>query len=168
LRIESALVKLSNGSEQSNYKVDVLRVEKCAEDFRTLYSPNATTRQLQGADFMILLFTSDHCAWCGVIQAMLEDEGKVLGTEQLVYEVNVDKQHRIAEAYGILVVPTLVAGSYKISGVPTSSDLRSFLLQSFSGSFRKTSTKMVKIVLHDVRQIRAGEFPNDHLVQSIS
>jgi thiol-disulfide isomerase/thioredoxin len=166
--MESALVKLSNDSEQPNCIEAVPRVEKWAEDFRTLYSPKATTRQLQGVDLMILLFTSDHCAWCGVLKAMLENEDKVLGTEQLVYEVNVDNQHRIAEAYGILVVPTLVAGSYKISGVPTSSDLRSFLLQSVSGGFRKTSTKMVKSVLHDVRQIRVGEFPNDHLVRLIS
>ena len=117
---------------------------------------------------MILLFTSDHCTWCGVLKAMLEDEDKVLGTEQLVYEVNVDKQHRIAEAYGILVVPTLVAGSYKISGVLTSSDLRSFLLQSVSRGFRKTGTKMVKTILHDVRQIRASETHNDQLIRTVS
>ena len=161
-------MKLSNDSEQSNYKEAVLRVEKCAEDFRTLYSPKATTRQLQGVDFMILLFTSNHCAWCGVLKAMLENESKVLGTEQLFYEVNIDEQHRIAEAYGILVVPTLVAGSYKISGVPTSSDLRSFLLQSVSRGFRKTGTKMVKTILRDVRQIRASETHNDQLIRTVS
>ncbi len=166
--MESALVKLSNDSEQPNCKEAVPRVVKRTEDFRTLYSRKATTKQLQGVYFMILLFTSDHCAWCGVLKAMLEDEGKALGTEQLVYEVNVDNQHRIAEAYGILVVPTLVVGSYKISGVPTSSDLRSFLLQSFSGGFRKTSTKTVKSVLHDVHQISASETHNDQLIRTIS
>ncbi len=154
--------------EQSNYKEAVLRVKKWTQDFLTLYSTRATTRQLQGVYSMILLFTSDHCAWCGVLKAMLEDENKALGFVQLVYEVNVDNQHRIAEAYGILVVPTLVAGSYKISGVPTSSDLRSFLLQSVSGGFRKNSTKMVKSVLHDVRQIRASETHNDHIIRTVS
>jgi len=166
--MESALVKLSNDLEQPNYKEAVLRMEKWAEDFRTLYSPKATTRQPQGADFMILLFTSNHCAWCGVLKAMLENEGKILGTEQLFYEVNIDKQHRIAEAYGILVVPTLVAGSYKISGVPTSSDLRSFLLQSVSRGFQKTGTKMVKSILHDVRQIRVSETHNDQIIRTVS
>ncbi len=161
-------MKHSNDSEQPNCKEAVPRAVKWAEDFRTLYSPKATTRQLQGVDFMILLFTSNHCAWCGALKAMLENESKVLGTEQLFYEVNIDKQYRIAEAYGILVVPTLVAGSYKISGVPTSSDLRSFLLQSVSGGFRKTSTKMVKSVLHDVRQIRASETHNDQLIRTVS
>jgi predicted DsbA family dithiol-disulfide isomerase len=99
---------------------------------------------------------------------MLEDEGKSLGIEQQVYEVNVDKQHRIAEAYGILVVPTLVAGSFKISGVPTASDLRSFLLQAVSRGFLKAGTKMVKSVLRDVRQIRASETHKDHLVKTAS
>jgi len=99
---------------------------------------------------------------------MLEDEGKSLGTEQQVYEVNVEKQHRIAEAFGILVVPTLVAGSYKISGVPSSSDLRSFLLQAVSRGFLRTGTKMVKSVLRDVRQIRASETYNDQIIRTIS
>ncbi len=117
---------------------------------------------------MILLFTSDHCAWCGVLKAMLEDEGRALGTKQEIYEVNVEKQHRIAEAFGILAVPTLVAGSFKISGVPTSSDLRSFLLQAVSRGFLKTGTKMVKSVLRDVRQIRASETQNEQILRTVS
>ena len=161
-------MKLSNDTEQPNCKEVVPRVKKWTQDFLTLYSTRATTRQLQGVYSMILLFTSDHCAWCGVLKAMLEDENKALGFVQLVYEVNVDNQHRIAEAYGILVVPTLVAGSFKISGVPTSSDLRSFLLQSVSGGFRKNSTKMVKSLLHDVHQIRASETHNDQLIRTVS
>ncbi len=161
-------MKLNNDLEQPNYKEAVLRMEKWAEDFRTLYSPKATTRQPQGADFMILLFTSDHCAWCGILKAMLKDEGKSLGAEQQVYEVNVEKQHRIAEAYGILAVPTLVAGSFKISGVPTPSDLRSFMLQAISRGFLRTGTKMVRSVLRDVRQIRASETHKDQIIRTFS
>jgi hypothetical protein len=59
---------------------------------------------------------------------MLEEESGALGALQPVFEVDVDRHHHIAKAYGILVVPTLVAGMQKISGVPTLSDLRSFLL----------------------------------------
>jgi thiol-disulfide isomerase/thioredoxin len=77
---------------------------------------------------MILFFTSAHCTWCDILKKMLHDESKDLGDIQPIFEVDVDRHHHIAEAYGILVVPTLVAGMQKISGVPTQSDLRSFLL----------------------------------------
>ncbi|MHC4913535.1 MAG: thioredoxin family protein [Planctomycetota bacterium] len=161
-------MNLSNDLEHPDCKEAVPIMKKRVEDFRTLYSSKATTRQLQGVDLMILLFTSDNCAWCGVLKAMLDDEGKSLGTEQQVYEVNVEKQHRIAEAYGILVVPTLVAGSFKISGVPTPSDLRSFMLQAVSRGFLRTGTKMVKSVLRDVRQIRASDTLKDQIIGTIS
>jgi hypothetical protein len=98
---------------------------------------------------------------------MLEEECKTLGTEQQVYEVDVEKQYRIAEAYGILAVPTMVAGSFKISGVPTSSDLRSFLLQALSRGFLRTGSKM-KSVLRDVRQIRASEKQSDPKIRAVS
>ena len=106
---------------------------------------------------MILLFTSDHCTWCGVLKSMLEKESDALGTEHQVYEVNVERQYRIAEAYDILVVPTLVAGAYKISGVPSEDDLRSFLLRAFSGGFLRQGRKNVRSVLREVHQIRAAE-----------
>ena len=117
---------------------------------------------------MILLFTSDHCAWCGVLKSMLEDESEVLGTEQNIYEVDVERQYRIAEAYGILAVPTLVAGAYKISGVPEASDLRSFLLQAVSGGFLRYGRKSVKSVLREVRRIKSSETSDDQLVRTIS
>ncbi|MHA2078309.1 MAG: thioredoxin family protein [Candidatus Thorarchaeota archaeon] len=113
---------------------------------------------------MILLFTSDNCTWCEVLKNMLEDECKDL--EQQVYEVNVDEQHRIAEAYGILAVPTMVAGSFKISGVPTSSDLRSFLLQAVSRGFLRQGKQIVQSVLRDVRQIRASDSSNDRIIKT--
>ena len=135
-------------------------------EFLTLNSPEATSSQFIGADMMILLFTSDHCTWCGVLMNMLEDECQALGTEQQVYEVDVDKQHRIAEVYGILAVPTLVAGSFKISGVPTSSDLRSFLLQAVSRGLLKPRKRMVQSVLRDVRQIRASDSNKDRIINT--
>ncbi|MFX1483112.1 MAG: thioredoxin family protein [Promethearchaeota archaeon] len=115
---------------------------------------------------MILLFTSKNCTWCSILRDMLENENKALGTEQQIYEVNVEKQHRIAEAYGILAVPTLVAGSFKISGVPTSGDLRSFLLQAISLGFLKTGSKIVKTVLQDVHQIRSSGANTSQLIKT--
>ncbi|MFX1559593.1 MAG: thioredoxin family protein [Promethearchaeota archaeon] len=117
---------------------------------------------------MILLFTSDQCAWCGVLRSMLEEESEALGTEHNIYEVDVERQYRIAEAYGILVVPTLVAGSCKISGVPETSDLRSFLLQAISSGFLRYGGKSVKSVLREVHQIRASESSKDPIVRTAS
>jgi len=99
---------------------------------------------------------------------MLEHESEALGTEQNIYEVDVERQYRIAEAYGILVVPTIVAGSYKISGVPSESDLRSFLLQAVSRGFLRYSKKSVKSVLREVHQIRASESSKDPIVRTAS
>ena len=48
---------------------------------------------------MILLFTSDKCAWCEVLKKMLEEEAEDLGLLESIYEVNVDHLHHIAEAY---------------------------------------------------------------------
>jgi hypothetical protein len=98
---------------------------------------------------------------------MLEEESEALGTEQNVYEVDVERQYRIAEAYGILAIPTLVAGPYKISGVPSTSDLRSFLLQAISGGFLRYGRKSVKSVLREVHQIRAAE-SKDSMIRTIS
>jgi len=117
---------------------------------------------------MILLFTSDYCTWCGVLKSMLENECRALGTEQQVYEVDVEKQHRIAEAYGVLAVPTMVAGSMKISGVPTTDDLHSFLLQAVSRGILRPGRKMVQSVLREVRQIRSSEGCRDQVMRTIS
>jgi hypothetical protein len=117
---------------------------------------------------MILLFTSDHCIWCGVLKSMLEDESEAIGAEHNIYEVDVDKQYRIAEAYDILVVPTIVAGSYKISGVPTGSDLRSFLLQAISGGFLRYGKRSIKSVLREVHQIRASETSRSTMLRTAS
>jgi thiol-disulfide isomerase/thioredoxin len=124
--------------------------------------------QLKGADSMILLFTSDHCTWCSVLKSMLETESEALGTEHNIYEVDVERQHRIAEAYDILAIPTIVAGSYKISGVPTACDLRSFLLQAISGGFLRHGGKSVKSVLREVRRIKSSEPSGDQVVRTIT
>ena len=138
----------------------------CVELFLTLYSIRRTTRRIVGVAPMILLFTSGQCVWCGVIKTMLEEESNALGTEHSIYEVDVEKQYRIAEAYGILVIPTIVAGSYKISGVPSSCDLRSFLLQAVSGGFLRYGRRSVKSVLREVHQIRASEASKDSIVRT--
>ena len=99
---------------------------------------------------------------------MLENESEALGTEHNIYEVDVEKQYRIAEAYGILAVPTLVAGAYKISGVPEASDLRSFLLQAVSGGFLRYGGRNVKSVLREAQQIRASETTKDTIARTAS
>lgn len=83
---------------------------------------------------MILLFTSDHCLLCNMIKGMLEEEEADIAGVAAVYEVNVDKHPFIAEAYGVMVVPALVAGCKALCGVPSESDLRSFLLQAAIGT----------------------------------
>jgi hypothetical protein len=49
-----------------------------------------------------------------------------------VYEINIDRYRRLARAFGILVVPTLVAGGRTLAGLPTPSDLQNFVLQASS------------------------------------
>jgi thiol-disulfide isomerase/thioredoxin len=103
---------------------------------------------------MILLFTSDHCAWCDVLKTMLEEESDQLGLLESIFEVNVDRYHHIAEAYSILVVPSLVSGMHKISGVPTASDLRSFILQINAGTRSEIKKHTPRTVLRQVREIQ--------------
>ena len=115
---------------------------------------------------MILLFTSDHCAWCDVLKTMLNEESEELGLFQSVFEVNVDKHHHIAEAYNILVVPTLVSGMQKISGVPTSSDLRSFILQLNAESRSRLKKDAPRSVLREARKLQSSKVNEDPVVRS--
>ena len=115
---------------------------------------------------MILLFTSDHCAWCDVLKAMLDEESEDLGLLQSIYEVNVDQHHHIAEAYSILVVPTLVSGMHKISGVPTASDLRSFILQINAGARSGFKKHNPRSVLREVREIQNFNDQEEQVVRS--
>jgi glutaredoxin len=86
---------------------------------------------------MILLFTSNHCVLCNMVKGMLDQDESDLADVAQVYEVNVEKHPFIAEAYGIMIVPTLVAGCKALYGVPSESELRSFILQAAVGGFSR-------------------------------
>lgn len=86
---------------------------------------------------MILLFTSNHCVLCNMVKGMLDQDESDLADVAQVYEVNVERHPFIAEAYGIMVVPTLVAGCKALYGVPSESELRSFILQAAVGDFSR-------------------------------
>ncbi len=85
---------------------------------------------------MILFFTSENCTWCDVVKSMLEEELRDFVIATSLFEVDIERHKFIAEAYGIMMVPTLVMRNSTLSGVPTESDLRSFILQSFPGACR--------------------------------
>ncbi|MHA2423448.1 MAG: thioredoxin family protein [Candidatus Thorarchaeota archaeon] len=85
---------------------------------------------------MILFFTSEKCTWCDVVKGMLEEELRDFKIETDLYEVDIERHEFIAEAYGVMMVPTLVTGKNSISGLPTETDLRTFILQSFPGACR--------------------------------
>ncbi len=65
---------------------------------------------------------------------MLKEELHDFAISSPIYEIDVEKCEYISEAYGIMTLPTLITGSNILSGVPTESDLRSFILQSFPGA----------------------------------
>jgi hypothetical protein len=83
---------------------------------------------------MILLFTSQHCTWCDIVKNMIEEESTDLGCREPIFEVNVELHCHIAEAYGIMIVPTLVSRGSLLSGVPCQDDLRAFLLGSLTAT----------------------------------
>lgn len=116
---------------------------------------------------MILLFTSNHCTWCDVLKRMLDEESDELGAPQPIFEVDVDKHHHIAEAYGILVVPTLVAGMQKISGVPTQSDLRSFLLHLNPVTQTRSERVAPSLVLREVHSLRESQGEEKTVVRTL-
>ncbi len=118
---------------------------------------------------MILLFTSDHCAWCDVVKGMIESESDTFEDPESIHEINVDRHSQIAEAYGILVVPTLVSRGCMLSGVPCEEDLRSFLLQSIAARNLDREESRARTVLRSARQRRrlrlTGDFPHRALKQ---
>ncbi len=81
---------------------------------------------------MILLFTSKDCTWCDLLKDMIVEEEDLFGKDSLVCEIDVDSYARVAKAYGIMTVPTMVARSSTLSGVPDLDDLRSFLFRALS------------------------------------
>ena len=98
---------------------------------------------------------------------MLEEESEELGSLPSIFEVNVDKYQNIAEAYNVLVVPTLVAGMQQITGVPTSSDLRSFILQISTGKHACSSTKSPSSLLRLVRKIQTSHPENQSVIRTV-
>jgi hypothetical protein len=118
---------------------------------------------------MILLFTSDHCAWCDVVKGMIENENDGFEDPESIHEINVDSHSQIAEAYGILVVPTLVSRGYMLSGVPCQEDLQSFLLRSIAARTIDREESRARTVLRSARQRRAlrltGAVPSRTLEQ---
>jgi len=133
----------------------------------TLNPHSKTTRKQTGFACMILMFTSDHCAWCDILKRMLDEESDEIGVLQPIFEVNVDKHHHIAETYGILVVPTLVAGMQKISGVPTQSDLRSFLLQLNPVTQSRAHREAPSLLLREVHNLRESQTEEKTIVRTL-
>jgi thiol-disulfide isomerase/thioredoxin len=113
------------------------------------------------------MFTSIHCTWCEILKRMLDEESDELGLIQPIFEVDVDKHHHIAETYGILVVPTLVAGMLKISGVPTQSDLRSFLLHLNPVIQSRTERGPPSQMLREVRYLRESQAEEKTIVRTL-
>ena len=154
------ILSLRMNSVRSNWSVRPLeRIAHLERVFETagLYVPSQTTRKTHWSCSMILLFTSDNCTWCDVLKGMLEEAWSELGTSHRVHEINVTHHSKIAEVYDVLVVPTLVAGHQKISGVPGTDDLKAFLIQAFTqGSFVDTR-HATKSLFTEVRAIRHSE-----------
>jgi hypothetical protein len=87
-----------------------------------------------------------------MVRNMIENECLSLGQEFPVYEVSIEECRQIAEAYGILTVPTLVAGNKILTGVPGVSDLQSFLLQAASGRTLYHKKDQSRLLSHLVRR----------------
>ena len=100
---------------------------------------------------MILFFTSENCTWCDVVKNMVNEESLDIGGAPSLYEVNIEKHRRIAEAFGVMMVPTLVSGRNTISGVPSTTDLRSFLLQSASRKLSRSNEKIARKFISSVQ-----------------
>ncbi len=90
---------------------------------------------------------------------MLEEQLEEFILPSDIYEVDIERYTHMAKAYNILVVPTLVAGGQSLSGLPTESDLRSFLLQSIPGLTRSESEKSRKHVLTKMQKMMREQKP---------
>ena len=116
---------------------------------------------------MIFLFTSEKCTWCDVVKRMLEEEIDDFILPSDIYEIDIERYRHIAEAYGVMVVPTLIAGGHSISGLPTASDLRAFLMQSFPSFTQSDSEKSRKKVLHRMQKLmREQRAEIEHRIES--
>jgi hypothetical protein len=87
---------------------------------------------------------------------MIETECHNIGQEFSIYEVSIEECEQIAEAYGILTVPTLVAGNKMLTGVPGQSDLHCFLLQAAAGRRSHHKKDQSRLLSHLVRRQKIG------------
>jgi thioredoxin-like negative regulator of GroEL len=104
---------------------------------------------------MILLFTSENCKWCDVLKDMIEEESEETIHETEILEIDVAKYRKIAEAYGVLVVPTLVAHANSLSGLPAADDLRSFLLSAATENVSSDSLDSREVISQAVQLQRS-------------
>jgi hypothetical protein len=94
-----------------------------------------------------------------MVKNMLEEQLEEFIVPSDIYEVDIEQYTHMAKAYNILVVPTLVAGGQSLSGLPTESDLRSFLLQSVPGLKKSDSETSRKKVLSKMQKIMREQIP---------
>jgi hypothetical protein len=87
-----------------------------------------------------------------MVRNMIENECHNLDQEFPIYEVCIEECQQIAQAYGILTVPTLVAGNNMLTGVPGHADLRSFLLQAAAGNRIPHKTDQTRLLSNLVRR----------------
>jgi thioredoxin-like negative regulator of GroEL len=117
---------------------------------------------------LILLFTSDNCMWCEVVKNMLDDALVDFGEPIPVYEVNIDYQGRIADIYGIRMVPTLACRSGTISGVPSETDLHSFLIQSISAVSSESPQIHIRTALSTARKNMSTARPQTEEIEPVN
>ncbi|TFF91778.1 hypothetical protein EU545_02985 [Candidatus Thorarchaeota archaeon] len=110
---------------------------------------------------MILLFTSKDCTWCDLLKDMILEETDVFGEDSLVCEIDINRYTRLAQAYGIVTVPTMVARSSILSGIPEADDLRSFLFRAFSE--RTADSGDVTQIIDHALLLRKTELPAPRL-----
>ena len=102
---------------------------------------------------MILMFTSESCAWCDILKTMIRTEcGEIIGGDSL-FEVDINRHSYIAEAYQILAVPTLVSSTSILTGLPTTDELKSFLLQSAIGGVSNDENNRPRCVIRPVKEL---------------
>ena len=102
---------------------------------------------------MILLFTSESCAWCDILKTMIRTESQDLLRGNFLYEVDIDRHKYITEAYQVQAVPTLVAGATSLTGLPSAEELRSFLLQSATTSLAINDNNRPSCVIRPLSEV---------------
>ena len=114
---------------------------------------------------MILLFTSESCAWCDILKTMIRTEcGEIIGGDSL-FEVDINRHSYIAEAYQILAVPTLVSGTSILTGLPATDELKSFILQSAISGVSNDENNRPRSVIKPVRELYDLQPSSEEILQ---